>query len=146
MITKSRVCVRLNISCVANYLVSSISNSKDADNADCCCCCWPKHSTLAGTIQVCEGEVWDGGHCGQIVPILLNRCQYHRLSVNYKHSNYCKTEMVYQIYKYTFHKTTNDLTGFLLWCDFIDALYQHNCNKHPLEKREQSSQSVYQSG
>ena len=74
--------------------------------------------------------------CGQIVPILLNRCQYHRLSVNYKHSNYCKTEMVYQIYKYTFHKTTNDLTGFLLWCDFIDALHQHNCYKHPLEKSQ----------
>ena len=35
MITKSRACVRLNISSVSNYLLSSISNSKDADNADC---------------------------------------------------------------------------------------------------------------
>ena len=51
--------------------------------------------------------------------------------------------MVYQIYKYTtFHKTTNDFAGFLLWCDFIDALHQHNCNKQPLEKREQQSESV----
>ena len=55
MITKSRACVRLNISSVSNYLLSSISNSKDADNAD----SWPEHSALAGTIQVCEGEVWD---------------------------------------------------------------------------------------